>query len=45
MEDGGSAVIHTLRPCFQVGKYDIDYISLSQIKPLHALIVALYQVT
>ena len=43
MVDGTSAASHTLRLCSQVGKYDIESISLSQIKRLHALIVALYQ--
>ena len=45
MVDGGSAAIHALRPCFQVCKYDTESTSLSQIKLLHALIVALHQVT
>ena len=45
MVDGESATSHTLRLCSQVGKYDIDSLTLSQIKPLYVLIVALHQVT
>ena len=45
MVDGGSAVIHTLRPCFQMRKYDIKSIPSSQIELVHTLIVALHQVT
>ena len=44
MVDGGSAASHTPELCFQVSKYDINSISLSQIERLHVLIVALHQV-
>ena len=45
MVDAGSTASHTLRLCFQVGKYDTKSIPLSQIELLYVLIVALHRVT